>query len=510
MRTDGHHRITLLLALFVPSVHATNVHVFDDPAYVDTVDIDPTAESDNVQATLEQLGYSVTLVEDALTTDWSATLGPARVLIVPEQEVGELLPRLTHESHEAIRAYVASGGGMIVHGATFPRASHLLNELFGWALVESATVSTFTVTEAADGIPFQGGPATLPVNGPTSELDPASLPEGAMSVYEATTGTVAAVLPFGAGTVVFLGWDWSHAWPLGTQDGGWVDVLHRSAKTAGQSCPGDLDGSDDIGVFDMLLVLAAWETSDPTRDLDASGTVDFGDLLTVLDRWGACPSPRNVVILDDKGVVDTANDDLVSSESNNVQATLAQLGHHVQTFGETDPASWNLWTPGVDVVIIPEQEHAALTPDLSVSAETRLRDFVGAGGGLIVHGGVQGRGGDLLNAVFEFTLETMPMTGCCGNLPGGGPTGTLFDGGPGMIPNYNATGSLVTASLPRDSVRVYKSTAGPTSPVVVLPYGAGQIVYLGWDWYDAAPLGGHDGGWREVLDRALLQVIGGE
>jgi hypothetical protein len=41
--------------------------------------------------------------------------------------------------------------------------------------------------------------------------------------------------------------------------------------------------------------------------------------------------------------------------------------------------------------------------------------------------------------------------------------------------------------------------------VARIPYGAGKIIYLGWDWYNAAPRGTQDEGWRFVLDRAVLE-----
>ena len=34
-------------------------------------------------------------------------------------------------------------------------------------------------------------------------------------------------------------------------------------------------------------------------------------------------------------------------------------------------------------------------------------------------------------------------------------------------------------------------------------HGGGYILYLGWTWYDAFPTGIQDGGWLNVLDRAM-------
>ena len=38
--------------------------------------------------------------------------------------------------------------------------------------------------------------------------------------------------------------------------------------------------------MDMLALLQAWGTTDPTLDLDGDGTVGIGDLLTLISVWG--------------------------------------------------------------------------------------------------------------------------------------------------------------------------------------------------------------------------------
>ena len=53
-------------------------------------------------------------------------------------------------------------------------------------------------------------------------------------------------------------------------------------------CEGDLDGSGDVSVDDLLAVLAAYGTSDPDADLDGNGTVDVNDVLIVIAAWGDC------------------------------------------------------------------------------------------------------------------------------------------------------------------------------------------------------------------------------
>ena len=42
--------------------------------------------------------------------------------------------------------------------------------------------------------------------------------------------------------------------------------------------------------------------------------------------------------------------------------------------------------------------------------------------------------------------------------------------------------------------------------MTLLPYGAGEIVVLGWDWDDAPAILPGDDRWQQVLDRAVNQV----
>ncbi len=59
-------------------------------------------------------------------------------------------------------------------------------------------------------------------------------------------------------------------------------------------CPADIDGDDIVNVTDLLLLLAQWGTTDPTKaditgpDGEPDGIVDVHDLLALLAAWGPC------------------------------------------------------------------------------------------------------------------------------------------------------------------------------------------------------------------------------
>jgi hypothetical protein len=56
------------------------------------------------------------------------------------------------------------------------------------------------------------------------------------------------------------------------------------------ACPADLNGDGNVGIVDMLDLLAAWGT-DPggPPDLDGDGDVGITDFLELLASWGPCP-----------------------------------------------------------------------------------------------------------------------------------------------------------------------------------------------------------------------------
>src|SRR5262249_37595118 len=80
------------------------------------------------------------------------------------------------------------------------------------------------------------------------------------------------------------------------------------------------------------------------------------------------------------------------------------------------------------------------------------------------------------------------------------------DGPSHIAPNYPSFG-LYNFSLPPGGLSIYGITGISVSTVAMIPYGAGTLIYMGWNWYNAVPRGSQDGGWVEVLADAM-QVRG--
>lgn len=212
-----------------------------------------------------------------------------------------------------------------------------------------------------------------------------------------------------------------------------------------------------------------------------------------------------VSVFDNAAFVDTANG--TGSESDNVQASLVSLGHTVSTFTSTSAAGISAALSGQDVLLIPELERGNLTAALSSSARSVISSFVSSGGTLVIHGDT-GTGGDetLINSLFGFNI----IPGYTSNSTSGSSSltadavGTRFAGGPASLPNNNGTYMWLTSTLPAAAESVYEfGTSRVSSAVVSIPIGSGEVNFLAYDWFNAAPRGSQNGGWLEILDRAV-------
>jgi len=209
------------------------VAVFDNPLYVDTGG-GSGSESDNVQASLTNLGFQVVTF-----TDIPAAVAAHSILLFPEFEVRSLAMDLTGIERAALSNFVANGGLMIIHGHG-SNAGEFINTVFGYSVVESPQTvggTLYSRTPFATGTQFEDDPLTLGGNNGQITLGVSSLPPGSLTLYaNGTQGAVVEMFP-GNGRLIFLGWDWYDAVPTGLQDGGWLTVLESAVLERGPVLP---------------------------------------------------------------------------------------------------------------------------------------------------------------------------------------------------------------------------------------------------------------------------------
>lgn len=197
----------------------------------------------SVKDSLEHRGFGV-----ALFTNFAAATATYRHVVIPSIDY-DLPASLARDERTALTHFVAQGGVLIVHGEYWNSfAAYFLNSFFGFQLEEwypdslspRAPVaalnheSYYPRTPAAEGTEFADDPPRLSQNTYVNFLWSGSFPPGARSLYDEYGWSAVALFEWGDGLIVFLGWNWQDAVPLGCQDGGWLEVL---ASAATQSAP---------------------------------------------------------------------------------------------------------------------------------------------------------------------------------------------------------------------------------------------------------------------------------
>ena len=248
---------------------AAEVVVFDNASFVDTTSRKDSAESDNVQTTLELLGHSVTPFTETDPLGLRAALVSARIAVIPELERGDLAEALSDQARVEIAGFVANGGRLVVHGTADRRAVNLLNTVFGWSLRAGVVGPSERGIDAA-GSPYESASPTLAANARTRGLDRIFLPSRALAMYVNRSRAPVVELPFGSGRVIYLGWDWYAAVPRGDQDGGWISVLAAATNAPGGCAGGNTGDIDNDGIPD------ACDPDDGCEDIDGRRNVSNG------------------------------------------------------------------------------------------------------------------------------------------------------------------------------------------------------------------------------------------
>jgi Ca2+-binding RTX toxin-like protein len=216
----------------------------------------------------------------------------------------------------------------------------------------------------------------------------------------------------------------------------------------------------------------------------------------------ALASATTIAVFDDGTYVDTSNN--FGAESDNLQASIAAKGYTVRAFTGITATSFSTALAGARVLVIPEQEIKELAPDLSGDAVHIIRSYVATGGGLIITNNSSTYAASFLSRVFGISVTESSSPGTTTRQ--GTADGTAFGGGPATLPENDGTNFLT--GLPAGAASIYAN--GANSSVVAFTVGNGEVVFLGWDWYDSDPpnVGDQDGGWQNVLGRAIKEVAG--
>ncbi|MFM9941134.1 MAG: VCBS domain-containing protein [Hyphomicrobiaceae bacterium] len=356
----------------------------------------------------------------------------------------------------------ASGTGSFTYTATDAK---------GLSVTQTVTVNIAPVNDA----PEISGDAT-PLHGTTEDGDD-------------VTGTVAATDIDLDDTQEFSAGEASHGTATVDSETGEYTYTPDADFAGTDSFDVTVTDSEGGTAVATITIDVAPEAEAPSLALGAKGGGGGG---------GGGGGARQVAVFDNGSYVDTGNN--FRAESDNIQASLTSLGHTVTTFTGFDAGSITAALAGKSVLVIPELENGNLAGALDAAARSVIATFVQNGGVLIINGEYDSNDESLLNSVFGFSIASGSASGPY-SLNAIAAAGTAFADDSATIPYANGTYPIAISSLPAGSSSIYGNGSG--SVVSMIPHGTGQIIHLGFDWYDAAPVGLQNGGWLGVLDSAI-------
>jgi len=225
-----------------------------------------------------------------------------------------------------------------------------------------------------------------------------------------------------------------------------------------------------------------------------STTQGLGDVLGITKTTG-----DNYIFVNNDFVDYYEGSTDTSDEANNLIAMFDESGIVYKKFTDIDGTTFSS-LDNMDKLIIPELDADDLLPSLNSDARNAITDFVDGGGTLIMFEPDSGDVIDVLNELFGWSLETNGVSETIDITEAGA---ILFPDESATLPDLSATDSLDTTTLPVNSVSIYTGDGSNQTVVAKMPYGDGFVYVLGWDWYDAQPVGDEDGGWNNLL-RSIL------
>jgi hypothetical protein len=267
----------------------------------------------------------------------------------------------------------------------------------------------------------------------------------------------------------------------------------------------DSEGSLDTSLLDgksiqrtmNFLMITNGEDRKIVGQLQDGETTD--DVIQTITDVESLEVGNQVFILTKSSLVDyTETVDEEGYEPNNLIAVMEQNSISYTKLSDTTESLFTSLKPS-DVLIFPELENGDPVSLIAEESKTAINNFVSTGGTFVVFTDYNSYMEGFLNDVFEFSVEQIGGEGV------GNPISITAEG-TALLPmasvtlaNNDATFALNATTFPEGSVIIYEGGNANEAVVTMIPYVDGKIYVLGWDWYDAQPIGTQDGGWNDLL-----------
>lgn len=182
------------------------------------------------------------------------------------------------------------------------------------------------------------------------------------------------------------------------------------------------------------------------------------------------------------------------AEGSNLAQLLGAAGLNVYPFTDISLNGLSNALVGGRSLLIPELEKGDFYAALSAASRTLLRDYVHNGGRLLCC--YSANIPALFNGLFGWNLQ---MAGLSDGTLTRGYNGR-YSSAPASLTHQSAT-AVISAGLPPGSQSIYSHSSG--SGLAHMPWGDGEVIWLGWDWYGALSNTSDQQAWNSVLQLAL-------
>ena len=514
--------ISVQVIPFVPTVG-----VFADPRFF-RVTADPFNYEEPVylHAAIERIGYPARYVTNLEHCALSA-------LVVPNQRWAAVARGLEVETRELIKRFVRDGGLLLVAGSFNQRDVELMDALFGFDLqgIQSTGDSqVYFRSLEAEGTPFAKVPDTIE-SAAHSTIGVSSLPPNSASMFQRDDRTLAAVMPYGDGNIVYLGPLFLGLRPLGSLDGGLLALLEAGLRVGAppldrapvievspqsRFAPVATSATLSVSAYGSEPLAYQWYRGEDrlplgtnaTITLNIAGPSDNGFYYAIISNaMGVATSDvaRVVVASQAQHVPVFHHPDFVrtgpsaTNEAEAVQGTIRYFGYSV------DPITNFAGLSNHPVIVVPSLENGDLGAALNDAQASTLSNYVAEGGALIVFGDTFGHAGSLLHRVFGWHLEVIRAEAGVYCYREELSRGNHLFYCPRIVVSLSGSYSIEPGTLPSSSTITYLDTDS-RAIVAQVSLGRGRVFFVGWNWSNAVPLGSRDSGWLTVLSAVLAEA----
>ena len=218
-------------------------------------------ENDNLIAIIDAIsGYDVDgsivdFIDQAGQPTLASQLAGSRFFFMTDMESGAANPLspsfLPDSAKTAFRNWTNSGGVMVMTGTAGVNDVNFLNTIYNWDLTNQAHGTATEVTSNTTGTPFANatGGVSLTQSNATNSVNPGTVANfKSMWVTQAGNSEV-AVIQYGAGTVIYLGWDFYASGPTCTfANDPWVTgIVPAALRYASELSQSGLDNATTTG-----------------------------------------------------------------------------------------------------------------------------------------------------------------------------------------------------------------------------------------------------------------------